>query len=118
MAPTSDEELKLRLFTGEITQLGPADRFLKVLVDVPFSFKRIEALLFMCSLEEDVALTKESFQTLEVSFFIMAIHHLLHFLNVQLFASFIFLYQSLLECYYELIIWREKPRWILFYNEL
>lgn len=66
MAPTSDEELKLRLFTGEISQLGPAERFLKVLVDVPFAFKRLESLLFMCSLHEEVAATKESFETLEV----------------------------------------------------
>ncbi|KAE8677285.1 hypothetical protein F3Y22_tig00111540pilonHSYRG00145 [Hibiscus syriacus] len=29
MAPTEEEELKLRLFTGELTQLGPAERFLK-----------------------------------------------------------------------------------------
>ena len=66
MAPTADEELKLRLFSGEISQLGSAERFLKVLVDVPFSFKRMEALLFMCSLHEEVTVTRESFETLEV----------------------------------------------------
>ncbi|KAL2493816.1 putative serine/threonine-protein kinase [Forsythia ovata] len=31
MAPTSDEELKLMLYSGELSQLGPADRFLEVL---------------------------------------------------------------------------------------
>ncbi|XVF34096.1 hypothetical protein REPUB_Repub18cG0027900 [Reevesia pubescens] len=67
MAPTADEELKLRLFSGEISQLGPAERFLKVLVDIPFSFKRMEALLFMCSLHEEVTVTRESFETLEVA---------------------------------------------------
>ena len=66
MAPTADEELKLRMFSGEISQLGSAERFLKVLVDVPFSFKRMEALLFMCSLHEEVTVTRESFETLEV----------------------------------------------------
>lgn len=66
MAPTADEELKLRMFSGEISQLGPAERFLKVLVDIPFAFKRMEALLFMCSLYEEVTLTRESFETLEV----------------------------------------------------
>lgn len=67
MAPTADEELKLRMFSGEISQLGPAERFLKVLVDIPFAFKRMEALLFMCSLYEEVTLTRESFETLEVA---------------------------------------------------
>ncbi|KAJ6332836.1 hypothetical protein OIU77_008813 [Salix suchowensis] len=67
MAPTEDEELKLRLYSGEIAQLGPAERFLKALVDIPFAFKRLEALLFMCTLQEEVATTKESFETLEVA---------------------------------------------------
>lgn len=66
MAPTSDEELKLRLYSGELSQLGPADRFLKVLVDIPFAFKRLESLLFMCTLQEDTAMVKESFAILEV----------------------------------------------------
>ncbi|XVE50509.1 hypothetical protein DITRI_Ditri01bG0167900 [Diplodiscus trichospermus] len=67
MAPTADEELKLRLYCGEISQLGHAERFLKVLVDIPFAFKRMEALLFMSSLDEEVTFTKESFETLEVA---------------------------------------------------
>lgn len=67
MAPTAEEELKLRLFNGELSQLGPAERFLKALVDIPFSFKRLEALLFMCTLQEEVSATKESFEILEVA---------------------------------------------------
>jgi len=66
MAPTSDEELKLRLFSGDLSQLGPADRFLKAMVDIPFAFKRMEVLLFMGSLKEDLATTMESFAILEV----------------------------------------------------
>ncbi|CAK7355377.1 unnamed protein product [Dovyalis caffra] len=67
MAPTSEEELKLRLFPGDISQLGPAERFLKVLVEIPCAFKRIEALIFMSSLQEEVSGLKESFATLEVA---------------------------------------------------
>ncbi|KAE8673584.1 Formin-like protein 5 [Hibiscus syriacus] len=67
MAPTTDEELKLRMFNGEIFQLGPAERFLKVLVDIPFAFKRMETLVYMCSLYEEVTFTRESFETLEVA---------------------------------------------------
>ncbi|WMV39079.1 hypothetical protein MTR67_032464 [Solanum verrucosum] len=65
MALTTDEELKLRLFSGDIYQLGPAERFLKSMVAVPFAFRRMEALLLMCSLQEEVSSIKESFTTLE-----------------------------------------------------
>lgn len=68
MAPTSEEELKLRLFNGDISQLGPADQFLKTLVDIPFAFKRMEALLFMGTLQEELTATKESFAILEVRY--------------------------------------------------
>ncbi|GFY99131.1 formin homology5 [Actinidia rufa] len=67
MAPTSEEELKLRLFSGDLSQLGPAERFLKVMVEIPFAFKRLESLLFMSSLQEEVFAIKESFETLEVA---------------------------------------------------
>ncbi|XP_022725906.1 formin-like protein 3 isoform X2 [Durio zibethinus] len=67
MAPTTDEELKLRLFAGDVSQLGPAERFLKILVEIPFAFKRIESLLFMSTLHEEVTSIKESFAILEVA---------------------------------------------------
>ncbi|BFG29416.1 hypothetical protein CerSpe_156890 [Prunus speciosa] len=67
MAPTQEEELKLRLFNGQLSQLGPAERFLKALIEIPFAFKRLEALLFMCTLQEEVTTLKESFATLEVA---------------------------------------------------
>ncbi|XP_023535048.1 LOW QUALITY PROTEIN: formin-like protein 5 [Cucurbita pepo subsp. pepo] len=67
MAPTPEEELKLRLFSGETSQLGNAERFLKTIVDIPFAFKRMESLLFMSTIQEDIAITKESFANLEVA---------------------------------------------------
>ncbi|OIV99137.1 hypothetical protein TanjilG_01112 [Lupinus angustifolius] len=67
MAPTSDEELKLKLFDGELSQLAPADRFLKTLVDIPFAFKRMEALLFIVTLKEELNSTMESLAILEVA---------------------------------------------------
>ena len=66
MSPTTEEELKLRLFAGDVSQLGPAERFLKILVEIPFAFKRIESLLFMSTLHEEFIGIKESFATLEV----------------------------------------------------
>ncbi|KAL9236362.1 hypothetical protein vseg_011042 [Gypsophila vaccaria] len=67
MAPTAEEELRLRLFSGEIAQLGPAERFLKVMVDIPFAFKRIEVLLFMGTLQEESTTVKDNFATLEAA---------------------------------------------------
>ncbi|XP_058779970.1 formin-like protein 3 [Vicia villosa] len=67
MAPTTDEELKLRLFTGDVSRLGPAERFLKALVDIPLAFKRLESLLFMFTLPEEASSIKECFKILEVS---------------------------------------------------
>ncbi|KAK7272459.1 hypothetical protein RJT34_29066 [Clitoria ternatea] len=67
MAPTDEEELKLRAFPGNLSQLRPADRFLKVMVDIPFAFKRMEALLYMGTLREDLTSTRASFATLEVA---------------------------------------------------
>ncbi|RAL45349.1 hypothetical protein DM860_013745 [Cuscuta australis] len=67
MAPTADEELKLRLYNGDPLQLGFAERFLKVLVDIPFAYKRLETLHFMCTLQEDATMVKESFETLEAA---------------------------------------------------
>lgn len=66
MAPSSDEELKIRLYTGEVSQLGPAERFLKCLVEIPHAFKRLEALLLMSTYQEEVTNIKASHETLEV----------------------------------------------------
>ncbi|KAL8226495.1 hypothetical protein R6Q57_016327 [Mikania cordata] len=67
MAPTSEEELKLRLYSGDHSRLGPAERFLKALVEIPYAFKRLESLLFMCTLQDEEANIKESFETLEAA---------------------------------------------------
>lgn len=66
MAPTTDEELKLRLFTGDVSRLGSAERFLKALVDIPLAFKRLEALRFMFTLPEEASNIRECFTILEV----------------------------------------------------
>ncbi|KAL4336063.1 hypothetical protein GQ457_07G013830 [Hibiscus cannabinus] len=67
MAPTSDEEKKLKNYSGELSHLGPAEQFLKQVLDIPFAFKRMDVLRFMCSLNEELVATKESFETLEVA---------------------------------------------------
>jgi hypothetical protein len=64
--PSSDEELRLRLYTGELTQLGPAEQFLKAIIDIPYVFQRLDALLFISNLPEEASNVKQSFATLEV----------------------------------------------------
>ncbi|XP_051133577.1 formin-like protein 3 [Andrographis paniculata] len=67
MAPTADEELKLRLYDGDLTKLNLGDRFLKLLIEIPFAFKRLESLLFMCTLQEDSTMLREGFMVLEAA---------------------------------------------------
>ncbi|EPS61801.1 hypothetical protein M569_12988 [Genlisea aurea] len=67
MAPSTDEELKLRLYDGDPSHLGLAETFLKVMVNIPFAFKRLEALLFVSNFQEEFPSIKESFETLEVA---------------------------------------------------
>lgn len=70
MAPTSDEELKIRLYSGDLSLLDPGEQFLKAIIDVPYAFKRMETLLFIFSLPEDISSIKQSFSSLEVLVYI------------------------------------------------
>ncbi|KAK3127292.1 hypothetical protein QOZ80_7AG0571050 [Eleusine coracana subsp. coracana] len=65
--PSNDEELRLRLYTGELSQLGPAEQFLKAIIDIPHVFQRLDSLLFMSNLPEEGSNVKQSFATLEVA---------------------------------------------------
>uniref|UniRef100_I1PII3 Formin-like protein n=1 Tax=Oryza glaberrima TaxID=4538 RepID=I1PII3_ORYGL len=66
-SPTSDEELRLRLYAGEPAQLGPAEQFMRAIIDVPYLYQRLDALLFMAALPEEAAAVEQSFATLEVA---------------------------------------------------
>ncbi|KAL6573053.1 hypothetical protein OROHE_002529 [Orobanche hederae] len=65
MAPTKEEEIKLKEYNGEITKLGSAERFLKAILDIPFAFKRVEAMLYRANFNTEVAYLRKSFRTLE-----------------------------------------------------
>ncbi|OEL18266.1 Formin-like protein 10 [Dichanthelium oligosanthes] len=67
MKPTDEEEQKLRLYNGDFSQLGLAEQVMKALIDIPFAFKRIDALLFMSSLQEDASSLGDSFLQLEAA---------------------------------------------------
>lgn len=73
MAPTKDEERKLKEFKDESPfKLGPAEKFLKAVIDVPFAFKRIDAMLYVVNFDSEVEYLRRSFETLEVSFILSA----------------------------------------------
>ncbi|KAJ1295906.1 hypothetical protein BS78_01G259200 [Paspalum vaginatum] len=65
MAPTKEEELKLRNFTGDLSKLGSAERFLRAVLDIPFSFKRVDAMLYQANFEREINYLRKSFETLE-----------------------------------------------------
>ncbi|XP_030492086.2 formin-like protein 2 [Cannabis sativa] len=68
MAPTKEEEWKLREYKDESPfKLGPAEKFLKAVLDIPFAFKRVEALLYIANFESEIEYLKRSFETLEVA---------------------------------------------------
>ncbi|XP_060192383.1 formin-like protein 6 [Lycium barbarum] len=67
MAPTKEEEIKLREYSEEASKLGPAERFLKTVLDIPFAFKRVEAMLYRANFDGEVNDLRKSFQTLEVA---------------------------------------------------
>lgn len=71
MAPTKEEERKLKEFKDESPfKLGRAEAFLKAVLDIPFAFKRIDAMLYVANFESEVEHLKRSFHTLEVD-----LHH-------------------------------------------
>ncbi|XVE63050.1 hypothetical protein DITRI_Ditri06bG0168700 [Diplodiscus trichospermus] len=65
MVPTKEEEAKLSTYKGDINELGSAERFVKVLLTVPFAFLRAEAMLFRETFEDEVIHLKNSFSMLE-----------------------------------------------------
>ncbi|CAN6324172.1 unnamed protein product [Urochloa humidicola] len=67
MAPTKEEELKLRNFTGDLSKMGSAERFLKAVLDIPFSFKRVDAMLYRANFESEINYLRKSFETLEAA---------------------------------------------------
>ncbi|KAL2485340.1 Formin-like protein [Abeliophyllum distichum] len=68
MAPSKEEEWKLREFKDESPfKLGPAEKFLKAVLDIPFAFKRVDAMLYIANFESEVEYVRRSFETLEAA---------------------------------------------------
>ncbi|KAI3930199.1 hypothetical protein MKW92_018058 [Papaver armeniacum] len=67
MAPTKEEELKLRDYNSDVTRLGSAEQFLKAVLEIPFAFKRVDAMVYRANFETEVKYLTKSFETLEVA---------------------------------------------------
>ncbi|KAF7059953.1 hypothetical protein CFC21_066790 [Triticum aestivum] len=68
MAPTREEELKLREYREDAqSKLGPAESFLKAVLGIPFAFKRAEAMLYIANFDLEVDYLKTAFRTLEAA---------------------------------------------------
>ncbi|CAD6265409.1 unnamed protein product [Miscanthus lutarioriparius] len=61
MKPSEDEEKKLLDYDGDINMLDPAENFVKVLLTIPKSFSRIEAMLYKETFDDEVAHLRMSF---------------------------------------------------------
>nr|XP_016499538.1 PREDICTED: formin-like protein 1 [Nicotiana tabacum] len=68
MAPSKEEERKLKEYKDDSPfKLGPAEKFLKAVLDIPFAFKRVDAMLYISNFDSEVDYLKKSFETLEAS---------------------------------------------------
>ena len=71
MAPTKEEEIKLKDYKGDTSKLGTAEKFLIAMLDIPFAFKRVEAMLYRANFEAEVKYLRKSYDTLEVSYMLI-----------------------------------------------
>ena len=67
MKPSEEEEKKLLDYDGDINMLDPAENFVKVLLTIPKSFSRIEAMLYKETFDDEVAHLRMSFALIKVS---------------------------------------------------
>lgn len=71
MAPTKEEEDKLKELKEDdddtTSKIGPAEKFLKALLNIPLAFKRIHAMLYIVNFDSETEYLKRSFHTLEVA---------------------------------------------------
>jgi hypothetical protein len=93
MAPTKEEELKLKHYSGDLSKIDPAERFLKSVLDVPFAFKRVDAMLYRANFDTEVNYLRKSFGTLEVNCYdvsIFSFDFLQYFLLYKLAGLYMF----------------------------
>ena len=67
MVPTKEEEAKLCSYEGDINELESVEKFFKEILEIPFAFRRVEAMLYRENFEDEVVQFRKSFSMLEVT---------------------------------------------------
>lgn len=68
MVLSNEEELKLKYFKDDsLNRLCPVESFVKAMLDVPFAFKRVDAMLYIANFYLEVNQLRLSYATLEVT---------------------------------------------------
>ncbi|KAI5069394.1 hypothetical protein GOP47_0015695 [Adiantum capillus-veneris] len=68
MSPTLEEQKALMNFKSDKSvELGPAERFLTSVLEIPSAFQRLEAMQFKASFREDISHITDSLHTLETA---------------------------------------------------
>ncbi|KAL6532017.1 Formin-like protein 11 [Orobanche gracilis] len=67
MVPTKEEEAKLINYKGDILELGSAEKLVKAMLKIPFTFSRIEAMLYRETFQDEFLHLRKSFLMLEES---------------------------------------------------
>lgn len=65
MVLTTEEEIKLSSYKGDINGLSSAETFVKTILNIPLAFSRIEAMLYRETFEDEVVHLRKSFSMLE-----------------------------------------------------
>ncbi|MCO5550536.1 hypothetical protein L7F22_004023 [Adiantum nelumboides] len=67
MTPTQDEQKALLEFSGDKAELGPAERFLKSILEIPNAFQRLQAMQFRSCFKDDLSAIQELLRVLEAA---------------------------------------------------
>ena len=66
MTPTEEEITKFQEYRGDPTFLGPADRFILSILEIPSAFERLQAMHYRASYREDLHNIQDTITTLKV----------------------------------------------------
>ncbi|KAI3505014.1 hypothetical protein L1887_26862 [Cichorium endivia] len=66
MALMKEEKVKLRDYRGDISKLGSGKIFLKGILDIPCTFRRVEVMLYRANFKNKVKYLRSSFEKLEI----------------------------------------------------
>ncbi|XP_027349542.1 formin-like protein 11 [Abrus precatorius] len=64
MVPTKEEEAKLLTYK-DVNELGSAEKFVRAMLSIPFSFQRVEAMLYEETFEDEIVHLNNSFSAIE-----------------------------------------------------